>query len=181
MPKRGVTVSYFNSQRHIAVPRSLGTVLGYDQTDPAYLEGLGFQDRSLSPDPPGIRKPSVHQRMADGRCKMGDGASRMVPYGASTMEGVSRALLDCRTPFCSRHHAIGFAFLCKVSQSLRLTKHRRAIYEDFCRQPSHLSMILVENGYSIKNHGKLSGMPFPRDWLFRHRKAKTRRRRYAEK
>ena len=29
----------FNSQRHIAVARSLGTVLGYDQTDPAYLEG----------------------------------------------------------------------------------------------------------------------------------------------
>ena len=79
---------------------------------------------------------------------------------ASAMEGVSLALLDCSTPFSSRHHAIGFAFLCKVSQSLRLTKHRRAIYEDFCRQPSHLSMILVENGYSIKNHGKLSGMPF---------------------
>ena len=51
-----------NSQRHIAVPRSLGRVLGYDQTAPAYLEGLGFQDRSMSPDPPGIRKPSVHLR-----------------------------------------------------------------------------------------------------------------------
>ena len=151
MPKRGVTVSYVNSQRHIAVPRSLGTVLGYDHTDPAYLEGLGFQDRSMSPDPPGIRKPSVHLRWG------------MVHL---EMERFSLALSDCSTPFSSRHHAIVFAFLCKVSQSQRLTKHRRAIYEDFCWQPSHLSMILVENGYSIKNHGKLSGMPFPRDWLF---------------
>ncbi|MCR5818526.1 MAG: hypothetical protein K6F89_05475 [Prevotella sp.] len=58
---------YVNSQRHIAVSRSLGTVLGYDQTDPAYLEGLGFQDRSLSPDPPGIRKPSVHLKMEEVR------------------------------------------------------------------------------------------------------------------
>ena len=92
MPKRGVTVSYVNSQRHIAVPRSLGTVLDYDQTDLAYLEGLGFQDHSLSPDPPGIRKPSVHQEMADGRCKMDDGASRMVPYGASSMATFSRSV-----------------------------------------------------------------------------------------
>ena len=53
---------FVNSQRHIAVPWSLGTVLGYDQTDLAYLEGLSFQDRSLSPDPPGIQKPSVHLR-----------------------------------------------------------------------------------------------------------------------
>ncbi|MBR4758371.1 MAG: hypothetical protein IK084_06140, partial [Bacteroidaceae bacterium] len=52
LSKRGVTVSYVNSQRHIAVPRSLGTVLGYDHTAPAYLEGSGFQDRSMSPDPP---------------------------------------------------------------------------------------------------------------------------------
>ena len=131
----------------------------------------------------------VRWKMEDGRCKMEDVRWKM-DDGAFTngfiwcIEGWKRLLLLFGTvalPFPSLYSTVWFAFLCKVSQSLRLTKHRRAIYEDFCRQPSHLSMILVENGYSIKNHGKLSGMPFPRDWLFRHRKAKTRRRRYAEK
>ena len=126
-----------------------------------------------------LTHPEFGNRRCIRRWLMEDVRWMMVHHGWFLMVHLrwqrSLALLDCRTPFCSRHHAIGFAFLCKVSQSLRLTKHRRAIYEDFCRQPSHLSMILVENGYSIKNHGKLSGMPFPRDWLFRHRKAKTRR------
>ena len=64
------------------------------------------------------------------------------------MERVSLALSDCSTPFSSRHQAIGFAFLCKVSQSLRLTKHR----------PSYLRRFLM------------AGFPFvyepQRKWVF---------------
>ena len=159
MPKRGVTVSCVNSQRHIAVPRSLGTVLDYDQTDPAYLEGFGFQDHSFSPDPPGIRKPSVHLRWK---------------WFLSLFRTVALPFPLVTTPS-------GLLFSAKLASPNGLPNTAQAIYEDFCRQPSHLSMILVENGYSIKNHGKLSGMPFCGTGFFRHRKAKTRRRRYAEK
>lgn len=60
----------------------------------------------------------------------------------------------------------GLLFSAKLASPNGLPNTAQAIYEDFWWQPSHLSMIHVENGYSIKNHGKLSGMPFPRAWLF---------------
>jgi len=66
----------------------------------------------------------------DGRCKMEDGRWKMEDVrwemrdGASAMENVLLLFWTVALPFPSLYCTVWFAFLCKVSQSSRLTKHR---------------------------------------------------------
>ena len=69
-------------------------------------------------------------KMEDGRCKMEDGRCKMEDVrwemrdGASAMENVLLLFWTVALPFPSLYSTVWFAFLCKVSQSSRLTKHR---------------------------------------------------------
>ena len=109
--------------------------------------------------------------------------SRMAPYGASKdgngfscSLGLSHSLF----PLCTAPS--GLLFSAKLASPHGSPNTAEAIYEDFCMAAFPFVYDSRRKWvFHGKNHGKLSGMPFFGTGFLKHRKAKTRRRRYAEK